>query len=134
MTQQIEGDAPRSFIYAMIAQLTKPFQTQLEFAQGELTNAEADFKMYHDIAYENFQAFQSQNAIAVQKQMTEESQVFQTQQSNTSFDRQVELAKMGYAQADKTNTTNFQQQKEFASYQQELQQKYPNWDFMTNKD
>lgn len=94
MTQQIEGDAPKSFIYAMIAQLTKPFQTQLEFAQGELTNAEADFKMCHDIAYENFQAFQAQNNINIQKQITEDSQEFQVQQADTAFDRQKELAQM----------------------------------------
>lgn len=94
MTQQIEGDAPKSFIYAMIAQLTKPFQTQLEFAQGELTNAEADFKMYHDIAYENFQAYQAQNNINVQKQAQEASQAFQIQQADTSFNRQKELAQM----------------------------------------
>ena len=134
MTQQIEGDAPRSFIYAMIAQLTKPFQTQLEFAQWELTNAEADFKMYHDIAYENFQAFQSQNAIAVQKQITEDSQAFQEQQANTSFDRQKELAQMWYAQSDKTNATNFEQQKQLAEYQKKLEAQYPDYTVNVNPD
>lgn len=134
MTQQVEGDAPKSFIYAMIAQLTKPFQTQLEFAQGELTNAEADFKMYHDIAYENFQAFQAQNAINVQKQITEDSQEFQVQQADTAFDRQKELAQMWYQQQDKTNATNFEQQKQFAEYQKKLEAQYPDYEVTVNAD
>lgn len=134
MTQQVEGDAPKQFIYAMIAQLTKPFQTQLEFAQGELTNAEADFKMYHDIAYENFQAFQAQNAIDVQKQATAAWQAFQIQQADTAFDRQKELAQMWYAQSDKTNAVNFEQQKQLAEYQKKLEAQYPDYTVKINDD